>query len=126
MTKVIIDRTKWSRGNLAANALLINRDAAKAKSSEAPSPKVGHMCCLGFACLAKGVSKRRLSGVPFPSCLEMEVEGLSEKHHGFYQDTDFAEGAASINDDGNLTESERERELIELAAKNGFEFQFIN
>ena len=127
MTKVIIDRTKWSRGSLAANALLVNRETAESISPGVPRAKVGRMCCLGFVCLAQGVPRKSLSGQPFPADLSRLVPGLTYRDDTWgWRNTHFAEGAAEINDNGDISEEDRESQLIELAAQNGFEFQFIN
>lgn len=132
--KVIIDRKKWSRGDLAYNALLVGRktiEEGKAQFESGDStgsiPKLGYMCCLGFVCLTLGVTVRAARNSPLPEDTNKLLEGLTEKDpYGGVRNSNFSQYAARINDDGAITEKERELKLKALAQKNGFIFQFIN
>ena len=112
-TKVVIKRSLWVRGNkmgLGASRLLQNK-ASLCHPSDTP-----RMCCLGFYCKAAGVPESDMLGEPVPECLPYDVPGL---------------GSASVvsnfvytNDNGNISEKERERLLKLTATSIGVEFVF--
>lgn len=121
-THVIIDRKKWSRGNLSGNALLVNRAFRNDLMNVAPMPKIGRMCCLGFACLVLGATRKEISGETMPSTVEKELPGLNYRNG----DTSFSKQASAINDNPDITDKEREKQLKKLARENGFIFKFVN
>lgn len=134
MTKVIIDRTKWSRGAVSANALLISAERAQRNSHEPTmhnprsGPKAGSMCCLGFACLAVGLPSKAILDKGYPKNVGLPAPGLVDfiQETGDFVNTEFSLKAADINDDIYINDSVRESRLKELAAKHGFEFEFVN
>lgn len=117
--KVIIDRTKWIRGNPAKSALLVD----------------GKMCCLGFHALACGYTNEQMEGVRTPMSLMSQSHvnnypvnmahimpmGELEKGNTVWQ-------LMHINDDPDIdvTDAMREQEIIELGKQIDIEFEFIN
>lgn len=128
LIKVVIDRKEWSRGNLAENELKVCRDTAMSKIGDySPRPKVGKMCCLGFASLVMGATARQISGLCFPGELTKLLPGLNKrKNDGDIVNTAFSRQAALINDNEYIDDPTREKKLKTLARKAGFDFQFIN
>ena len=126
MKTIIIKRHKWSRGNLYNNALLIGRnviEVAFLTKNTSPLkkriPKLGTMCCLGFACLALGATRKEIKNRALPKFVERLLPGLNRQ-----DDEDWCAEAATINDDEKITDEEREEKLVSLAAENGFKFVF--
>jgi hypothetical protein len=128
MTTVIIKRSKWARGNkfspreegieLQSNALLAGPKTAR---------KRGTMCCLGFACLSRGVSPESILDKTMPHSTNLTLTGLTRHSDilGKKVNTLFSTEATGINDDLTISEAVRESKLKKLAAKHGFEFKFI-
>jgi hypothetical protein len=119
MLTVRISRKKWSRGEgeYCINYLLLKRDNGSKTGKE------GNMCCLGFHCLAAGLTPEQIAGHFMPSDTGIKIDGLTEVNTEF--DSAFAERAAEINDDADLTSRERERELRYLAEEYGFKYVFV-
>jgi hypothetical protein len=146
MQKVTIERSKWARGggehvcNNLLNEFLRPEDAQ-------PEPfQNGSMCCLGFLCRALGATAPQIKnkpmaaeavnemGVDFRKDLAeslaplVEINPTYNKYAGriVYTNSAFAEGAASINDDDAKNGMQREDELTQLFAQNGFELTFVD
>ena len=116
MLKVTVDRRTWYRGKTEGSALL--------------RPD-GQKCCMGFACLAAGLSKIDISdvltvdtigrsyecqgaGLDFPTSLQPFLDSSLSTH--VYQD----------NDDDELSDDERESNLTKDGAQLGIAFTFKN
>lgn len=144
-TKVIIKRSEWSRGNLIGNALLVDKPNERLLEQAGAMGKLlpteGKMCCLGFACLALGVSKEQLLDKSTPEDLDCKLEGLTEERSSYhnnveerssyhnnveYVNSDFSNEAVEINDDGDISDKEREAALTTLARSSKFDFKFID
>lgn len=129
MEYLIIDRNEWQRGNIG-NGKLINRFTNK-------------KCCLGFLCLADGISVDEIigesmlpesfAGKGFAGKLLLTFDNLR------VLDSNFASFAARINDAfiGETiklnneqieleSEEQREQMLIELFLNNSIKLSFIN
>lgn len=132
---VTVVRSMWSRG-VEDNYLLVSAETARTNKQtmkkikkdypfEEADPlacKIGGMCCLGFASLAFGATKKQIRDVALPSFIGKdwaEDVGLKEG---------FCCQASQINDDREITDKERERELIKLCEKHRmpFTFEFVN
>jgi hypothetical protein len=108
MRKLIIKESKWYRGLGSGSRLLVPLD--------------GRMCCLGFDSLACGATEQQILGVTFPSNLVPTLEkqkwlyicNPSARDMGSYQSR-----IAEVNDDRNITESERKNLLSELFREGG-------
>jgi len=130
--KLEIDRTKWLRGEGSDASRLLR-------------PSDGKMCCLGFACLAAGYApvnienKSTVKQVTDMFGRKPNIEPLFIPRHldepSKYENWDVYE-AFQANDqryadsDMTLTEEEfeaaREKRIVELLAKIGFEVTFVN
>ena len=140
MEKLIIDRTKWFRGQEFSESYLRRKEDGK-------------MCCLGFECLLRGLSEAEITEIKMPSNV-MAAHGIEkfEKLNGlsnsnnfgedtFYNDLDWVHKAAVINDIpigpaqyisvgcyvSVSSEEDRENQIKQLFMENlGREVEFIN
>ncbi len=102
---LVIDRTRWLRGDEWKSML---RD------------EVGNMCCLGFACLAKGLDPEQIAFVPRPDDLDQSGEELDD------WELNVVERAMEINDDYRIDDMAREARLVPVLAKLGFAVTFVD
>lgn len=113
LIEVVIDRTKWYRGRGSPDSKLMRMDDGK-------------MCCLGFACLKLGATEDQITGEEYPEGTDILLRGLTIKEKGKLKNTIFSQQAAHVNDDQGLGDSNREKQLYEMAIESGFKFTFIN
>ena len=109
MAKVlVIDRTKWYRGQGDKESRLLRQD--------------GSMCCLGFDALACGLEPDAIVNRSFPD----HVAGPQDYHDA--RTFRVTREIARINDTTALTDAEREAQLIPLLKQIGGydDVQFIN
>jgi len=133
MIPVIIDRSRWSRGNTSGeNKLCLRKIDAKRCTRYEPNPTClpGNMCCLGFASLVLGANHRQILGKTMPHEVKKDLPGLNDGPKSEWvvvtrRDTKFASKAAGINDDIKMTDKVREKRLKALAARHGFKFVFV-
>lgn len=121
MKKLVIDRSKWARGGVNGDAMLLNSQ--------------GNMCCLGFACLAVGLSTHDISGhgVPEDLAYSLTVDDdpgvgrifLSEDHEDKWRDNVHVDKAVGINDNVEITDADREELLKPVLAQLGFDVEFV-
>lgn len=96
----------------------------------------GLMCCLGHCSLQVGYKKKQIDGVPMPSSID--IYKITEEQQDFLdlcftkiEDTvgiaycDFEEMAAGINDDPNIFDSVRIKQLKALFKRHGQEIEFV-
>jgi hypothetical protein len=101
------------------------------------------MCCLGFVGLACGQEEKSLLGINSPvhtMDLAMWPEGFiddcdyendededddEDKDYAPYCDSDLVEKAMRVNDNPDITDSEREQRLTEILSKLGVELEFV-
>jgi hypothetical protein len=146
MLNVIVERSKWYRGQGSdGSALLI---AYEMKGGQ----NVGRMCCLGFACLAAGLAVGDIAGKPCPSNVLKEWRDFGNTHDldeklpaplmnlvtiddGFIGDSDLCQRMTETNDapagdtageDSIADDAEREERLIELGREAGINFTFVD
>jgi hypothetical protein len=128
--KVIIDRSKWHRGyDGGVSALLISEKGRKLVAEDDCTsgiiPKqeiVGKKCCLGFICLAYGLSEADILGIGLPSNLKKEAK---EKLPDWLRHGMEVEPLSSINDRQHTSETYREERIQELCAVHDVEIEFI-
>ena len=125
-----IDRSKWRCGGDSNSKLgegytqLLN--------------KKGYMCCLGQIAAQMGFDKESIKNIGEPA----DIDGLNEiiadefllarvadYHHlddenHLYYNSDFAAELIRINDDNTIDTTERERRIIEAAAKHNVTIKF--
>ena len=114
MRKLVIDRAKWQCAGHRDGATFLLND-------------VGKMCCLGFQAIAVGYSVRSIKGKSDPcevargkSC----KPGLPvSQSDGYWANLAWADLAIEINDKVR-DDANRESQLTELFAANGWELVF--
>lgn len=109
--KVTIDRTKWYRGKGSSTSRLLV-DASTDR---------GKMCCLGFVCLALGASENDILGKQMPFS-----EGVPRIFPKWLNDGPDLYTLSFVNDSNSISETEREKTIIETCAKHDLEIEFIN
>ena len=124
--KLIIDRTKWLRGE-DDSYLLRSRD--------------NKMCCLGFYCLACGILEEDIIGKAEPVELINEEKFSHEKIKNLiileYEEgvdledldcdnSNVCDQLMSSNDNRKITENEREEEIAGLFASIDVDVEFTN
>lgn len=128
--KITVKRSKWGTG--PAGGSLRNAES-------------GLRCCLGFAMEQVGCATSHITGAGMPAdCLwnysdrrreEKEKvlvkKGLLKEKTTEWgcvvsENSDFCIQAAGINDDEDITDTEREKQLKELAKKHGHTMRFID
>ena len=115
LTKVVVKRSKWLRGN-PVRSVLLNES--------------GRMCCLGFACLAAGVPKTAIEEVEMPAGIDRELppslDKLIREDYGRGYDTPISTQLAATNDSFTLQPKEREAQIKALGVKAGIDFSFVD
>lgn len=135
---LVIDRSKWGCGSVKKRELFKIMGKTAMLNS-----KTGKMCCLGFDAVACGVSKEHLKDVGEPcDVADVIAESINEKiqnerpddylYHvdipGLTRDgnnTGFSDDAIGVNDDNEITQEEREQQLISLFKKKGTVLSFV-
>lgn len=115
MRKLVIDRTKWLRGE-GADESRLRRE------------RDGKMCCLGFYSIACGFSEEQITGVHYPVGLRnIEVPFPEEMQWTLQNAPNLAGKLAQINDFGqDEDENTREAKIIDRFAAVDVEVEFIN
>lgn len=115
----IVDRKTWLRGKGSFESQLLTRD--------------GQRCCIGFVCQQLNVPDDKVLKVSIIS----SIEGINTDTIGrlseILRPTKFGSVTPSwiseayvVNDDKNISDSERESQLQALANSAGHSFKFIN
>lgn len=119
MKQFTIIEEKWARGGNGGATALLNAD--------------GNMCCLGFLCLARGLERGDINGYCMPSeimkyyvhetpqRLINALGDLVEDDEGNIDDTILTQKIAEVNDNENISESDRRCQLTGLFSKLGLE-----
>src|SRR5690242_7689418 len=117
-----IDRSKWLCGRLRHKIEGGNGDSMMYAKS------LNRSCCLGILADSCGVSKKELSATGVPS--ELEQRGTlpkvmnfltEEKSDGYKRQSDYVR----VNDNDELHQKDRERQLTKLFAKDGIKVKFV-
>jgi len=125
MKKLVVDRSKWLRGEGGKVSYLLRVGDSK-------------MCCLGFVCVDSGISPEEIEGNPTPRDFISEmwdlIPGLMDKLPKWLYDGEFPTDSVpnvvmdmmQINDSQEISGEVREQELTKLFASVDVEIQFIN
>lgn len=112
-----VDRAKWRCGDSGPNLRGIGR--TQLRNSD------GYQCCLGFACVAAGIAESKILSKLTP----VAVSTMHGKDIPHLTDdgcnSEFTKMAMDINDNGELTDREREEELILLGKTMHIDIDFI-
>ena len=122
--KLIIDRSKWLRGEGHEGSMLLR-------------PSDSKMCCLGFFGIACGLKEGQIYEVEDPSSLACHSED-TVWHDGEWlygptstrlsADCDYlidVNDNPELKDSASLTEQEREDKIATIFAKHGVEVEFV-
>ena len=109
MLKVIVDREKWYRGHGGQESRLLRED--------------GLMCCMGFACLAAGVSLNDIRNVDRVERVNPNSAIPPTSRTKDYTALYYANDERSYEGQG---EQHRETRIKELGEHVDIEFTFIN
>lgn len=135
----VIDRSGWVCGirrdpskvseGIPDNVYEAARDAT---GRSAMLNTEGFMCCLGHVCHNAGFGKDLLLGKDFPENVIagqdvfLDIPDLTRVgDYGSVRDSDFADKAAKINDDSDLSPKERERDLTVVFKEYGMKLKFV-
>lgn len=122
MLKVIIDRTKWLRGEGNDKSRLLR-------------PSDGKMCCIGFACLAAGIPKSAIEdraevgllfgnpSMPIPESLKLLY---SRRPSGLGEESGVCHNLYEVNDLKDYNDESREADIVNMGKDAGIAFSFIN
>ncbi len=132
MTKLLIDRDEWARGQRGDGIMQLANLLYSAKDHK--------KCCVGIYASARGVDNEvladngtcdELSGygsyednTPLPEDARWLLKFVEET--GGYKDSEDAMKLYKINDDATLTESEREAQIAKIFAAHNVEVEFVN
>ena len=105
MLNVVVERSKWLRGELMSFLL---------RTSD------GKMCCMGFAALACGSSKSEIANVCVINHGDLVDKRFIDCDRSFFNNLYFS------NDEPNLLDSEREQRLKKTGLKAGIDFTFVD
>lgn len=100
--KLVIDRTKWLRGEGNSQSRLL-------RSGD------GKMCCMGFYSLACGLKDDEIRDSPWPDHSESRVPDWI---HG--------KGLSRLNDSEDIPDALREQRISKIFAKHGVEVEFVS
>ena len=115
--KVIVDRTKWLRGEGDIHSKLLTID--------------NKMCCLGFAAISAGISRDMITGRTSPAVVAKFFSKEFPLKMLVYDtpipsNNPICKALMCANDNENILDEEREKEIIKLGKEVGIEFEFIN
>lgn len=112
--KFTIDRTRWLRGEGSDVSKLLR-------------PSDGKMCCVGFFCLAQGLSEDTINDKPTYYAVIGSIENDPFVLTGDYIiDRQETWSMYHVNDSPLLSDEEREKLLTNNFAKLGHKVEFIN
>jgi hypothetical protein len=127
MKNVTIQRSKWYRGDKPQNG--------ESKSKLWLNDKKGHGCCLGHVLnQTEGFNKKQMCNIGDPEDLALELNkpnNLCEvrMHNDIVEwadNHDWVRTAMVINDNGAISDKEREKQLKKLFKENGYNVKFVN
>jgi len=118
--KLVIDRSKWARGQRPDSYLLRRRDSK--------------MCCLGFFGLACGLTEAALVGMQEPREVAkfgkwprwLVEEDNADPYEAIWCDSDAAGRLIEANDEPDISEADREQCIAAIFAENGVEVEFVD
>ena len=112
--KVVIDRAKWDRGKTYARP-----DCYRALRNQA-----GGKCCLGFACIALGLTDEQIETHGSPADLDNDIAPRLF-FSDFGAERDAVVVAIESNDDPTISEAEREALVVKHFGELGLDVEFV-
>jgi hypothetical protein len=129
--KLTIQRSKWYRGQDSTESRLLRPD--------------GRMCCLGFYAKALGATDDQIESLHTPAmCLSnpnilpnpftwgnggewlLFLPPNAPKTIRNHQNSKTCSALMNLNDDREINDETREKEVKEIFAKNGVEVEFVD
>ena len=131
IVKVIVDRQCWHRGQGSSGSRLLITEETINENSSINEDSIGDMCCLGFACLALGCTKKEISNVTLPDRLTGDaIKKVSNRlvSVGRINTESYEEmkNMAHVNDRDDIDDTERESKLTILGKQLGLDMEFVN
>ncbi len=139
MKTYTIDRATWRRGGdkqnwVRENGIFVDNPNSKGEGEVLLKNCQGYYCCLGFISQQEDptLTDENLFSAPDPADLNVIIPLLnkmefSEIFNSQYKvNTDFSHSAIQINDNPDIDDMEREKQLLELGAGHDVTFKFIN
>lgn len=119
--KLVIDRTKWARGGGEDEASFLLRT------------EDNKMCCLGFYCLAQGVSQSVIANVFSPGAVCVDDSDFFENLKKLVRiktdgphNNDICNKMMEVNDVSSFGDDVRETKLTKLFEKIDIDVEFVN
>ena len=117
MLDVTVERSKWGRGSGSEGSYLLH-------------PINGMMCCVGFACLAAGLSLEEITGTDTVTNLLTtgRVNGIPEPLRKLVAGRTNSNIATALyqTNDAWSSEATREANLTTLGLEAGIKFTFVD
>lgn len=112
MERLVIDRSKWLRGEGSMESRLY-------RSSD------GKMCCIGFLALARGCT---LADIADRSAVESRRLEVKPRRLSNFPIDQFAPlpVAYDVNDAADINDDTREEKLTTIFAEMGYEVEFVD
>lgn len=121
MKTLVIDRSRWLRGNPDESCLL-DRD--------------GRMCCLGFYLRSCGADESDIFEIGSPAGIAYEAPqeagwlltrlSRDDVHEATRADSSRCTALMTVNDDATWTDEQREREIAHLFSRQGIDVVFVD
>ena len=115
--KVTIDRSKWRTGGDEGG-----REAQFGKTRLRND--LDYYCCLGFI-VAQTRPELPILDIEDPAGCACTIEGLTCDVAGWPRNTELTWDAIAINDGSTLTNTKRERQLLELFEDSPYQLEFV-
>lgn len=112
--KFIIERSKWYRGRFGEESVENNSRLVRIRDDK--------MCCLGFVGNQCGIALESMLDQSMPSDLPDDLR----MKYPVWLTSGLAAQAAIINDNINISDSEREIKIKEIFTDNGDEIEFVD
>lgn len=113
-----INRPKWRSGGSGVNQ--------SGKGITLLENESGYRCCLGFACLAAGFTRKDIEDHSEPGFIKLKRPPNPKKQLLIDStgNSPFSNHAIEINDDTELTREQREEQLIKLGKQYNIQIKF--
>jgi len=117
--KLTIERSKWFRGHGPDHSKLLRAD--------------GKMCCLGFYCLALGMTQTHILDVADPNDamknLRLWPRGawlITKEDGDFRTNSSDCHDLMHMNDKFDINQADREIEITKMFAKHKVQVEFVD
>jgi len=122
METVEIQRSRWRCGGTSPYV-----ESKAGKGTTALLNPEGYMCCLGFACTQLcDLPEEAIYNKSMPDELGAYLRHFTENGgEGNFMNSSLSDEAARINDNGRISNQDREAELTNLFKAYGIEIEFV-